>query len=133
MIGGLLRNTSSNSVQSCPARAMCPWHLFRSTAYKRGETELVIVVTPYLVKPVNDGDIKLPTDGMESINDIDRLIGNKVTDGKTGAKRPGATAAPAATAALPPMPPRAAPAKAGDKAAMIASRPPSSPPPPASA
>jgi pilus assembly protein CpaC len=64
-------------------------HLFRSTAYKRGETELVIVVTPYLVKPVNDGDIKLPTDGMESINDIDRLIGNKVTDGKTGAKRPG--------------------------------------------
>jgi pilus assembly protein CpaC len=25
MIGGLLRNTSSNSVQSCPARAMCPW------------------------------------------------------------------------------------------------------------
>jgi pilus assembly protein CpaC len=94
---------------------MCPsWHLFRSTAYKRGETELVIVVTPYLVKPVNDGDIKLPTDGMESINDIDRLIGNKVTDGKTGAKRPGPTAAPAATATPAADAPKGSAGKAGE-------------------
>ena len=27
--------------------------LFRSTAFQRGESELVILVTPYLVKPVS--------------------------------------------------------------------------------
>ena len=31
--------------------------------YRKGETELVIIVTMYLVKPVNAKDIKLPTDG----------------------------------------------------------------------
>ena len=36
--------------------------LFRSTAYSRNETELVISVTPYLVDPVKGTDIKLPVD-----------------------------------------------------------------------
>lgn len=126
MIGGLLRNTSSNSVQKLPGAGDVPilGTLFRSTAYKRGETELVIVVTPYLVKPVNDGDIKLPTDGMESINDIERVIGNKVTDGKTGGKRPGATAAPTGSAATAADAPRAAgTAKSDGKPAAQSSTP----------
>ncbi len=38
--------------------------LFRSTHFQDAESELVIVVTPYLVKPVDDPNrLKLPTDG----------------------------------------------------------------------
>ena len=36
--------------------------LFKSDSFRRGETELVIVVTPYLVNPVSANEIKLPTD-----------------------------------------------------------------------
>jgi pilus assembly protein CpaC len=65
MIGGLLSNKASNSIQKMPGAGDLPvlGALFKSTSFVKGETELVIVVTPYLVKPVNDGDIKLPTDG----------------------------------------------------------------------
>ena len=75
-------------------------NLFKSTSFKKGETELVIVVTPYLVKPTNDGDIKLPTDGLRNPDEVQRLLGNMVTDGRTGGLRPGPTSAEA-PAALP--------------------------------
>ncbi len=39
--------------------------LFRSNGFQRNETELVIVITPYLVKPVNANQIVLPTDGYQ--------------------------------------------------------------------
>ena len=37
--------------------------LFRSERFKRNETELVIIVTPYLVKPLSRAAGALPTDG----------------------------------------------------------------------
>ena len=48
----------------------------------------MIVVTPYLVNPVNANEIKLPTDGFQSPNDIQRLLGNMENDGVTGGDRP---------------------------------------------
>lgn len=65
MIAGLLSNNATNSIDKAPGLGDVPilGNLFRSTTYRKGETELVIVVTPYLVKPVNANDIKLPTDG----------------------------------------------------------------------
>ncbi|MET0179091.1 MAG: secretion system protein, partial [Novosphingobium sp.] len=62
--------------------------LFRSTNFRKGETELVIVVTPYLVRPVDANAIKLPTDGYQSPNEIQRLLGNFVSDGRSGVVRP---------------------------------------------
>ena len=62
--------------------------------YKRGETELVIVVTPYLVKPVNDGDIVLPTDGYSAPGELQRLLGNMETGSHKGPPRPKPTVAP---------------------------------------
>lgn len=99
MIAGLMSTNSRNTAEKTPGVADLPilGSLFRSTNFQKGETELVIVVTPYLVNPVNDGDIKLPTDGLQSPNEAQRLFGNMQTDGKTGAVRPGATAAPSAT------------------------------------
>jgi pilus assembly protein CpaC len=77
MIAGLLSNNSQNSIDKTPGVGDVPilGSLFRSTSYRKGETELVIVVTPYLVNPVNGNDIKLPTDGFNAANDAARLFG----------------------------------------------------------
>ncbi|PWG74576.1 secretion system protein, partial [Enterococcus hirae] len=65
MIAGLMNNNAQNTIAKAPGVGDLPilGKLFRSRSFRKGETELVIVVTPYLVKPVNDSDIKLPTDG----------------------------------------------------------------------
>lgn len=95
MIAGLMSNQALNQLKKTPGAGDIPLFgsLFRSTSFRRGETELVIVVTPYLVNPVNAADIKLPTDGYQSPNDIQRLLGNMDNDGKSGAVRPGPVAA----------------------------------------
>jgi len=97
MIAGLLSNKSNNTIQKLPGAGDIPvlGSLFKSTSYVRGETELVIVITPYLVRPVNDGDIKLPTDGLLQPDDIQRTYGNMLNDGKTGVGRAGPTTADA--------------------------------------
>ncbi|MFY8194710.1 MAG: type II and III secretion system protein family protein, partial [Novosphingobium sp.] len=90
MIAGLLSNSAQNTLTKMPGVGDVPilGSLFRSTRYRKGETELVIIVTPYLVNPVNANDIKLPTDGFQSPNDIQRLLGNMENDGVTGGDRP---------------------------------------------
>ena len=54
--------------------------LFRSTKYRRSETELVIIVTPYLVRPVS-GQLALPTNGYRAPTDGQRVFGNKTYTG----------------------------------------------------
>ncbi|WP_197274475.1 type II and III secretion system protein family protein [Novosphingobium sp. AAP83] len=89
MIAGLLSNNAQNSLTKMPGAGDIPilGSLFRSTNYRKGETELVIVVTPYLVNPVNANDIVLPTDGFQSPNDLQRLFGHMESDGVTGGSR----------------------------------------------
>jgi pilus assembly protein CpaC len=96
MIAGLLSNHSQNAVQKLPGAGDVPviGALFKSTTFQRGESELVIVITPYLVNPVNERDIKLPTDGLQNPDDVQRLLGNMLTDGISGQGRPEPTAAP---------------------------------------
>ncbi|MGU3392158.1 type II and III secretion system protein family protein [Sphingomonas sp. M1A8_2b] len=112
MISGLLSNSHNNSYDKTPGLANLPiiGALFRSNAFQRNETELVIVITPYLVKPVNNAsDIALPTDGARAPTDIDRvLLGTLSASG--GGKRPVPTVArpgyvqPSVGAAAPVMP-----------------------------
>lgn len=99
MIAGLLSNNTQNNIQKMPGAGDLPilGSLFRSTGYRRGETELVIVVTPYLVNPVDASQIALPTDGFNSPNELQRLLGNMDSDGVSGAKRPAPSQAPSAT------------------------------------
>jgi pilus assembly protein CpaC len=68
--------------------------LFRSNSFRRQETELVIVVTPYLVKPVSDSQIVLPTDGYRNATDARRILLDKSSDSVSGETRPGPTLAP---------------------------------------
>lgn len=75
MIAGLLRNSSSNDIEKAPFLGDLPilGALFRSTRFRRAETELVIVVTPYLVRPVSN-QLALPTDGLRMPSDPVRVI-----------------------------------------------------------
>ncbi|MEO1969762.1 MAG: type II and III secretion system protein family protein [Sphingomonadaceae bacterium] len=101
MIAGLMSSNSQNSITKAPGLGDVPilGNLFRSTNFQRGETELVIVVTPYLVKPVDDHDIHLPTDGYRAPNEAQRLLGFLDNDGQSGVKRPMPTTAPTAPVA----------------------------------
>jgi pilus assembly protein CpaC len=109
MIGGLLQNTNDNQIDKAPGIGDLPvlGALFRSNAFKRNETELVIVVTPYLVKPVDSpSQIALPTDGYKEPTDLGRVFLGQLSSGD-GAPRPvpsmatPATAAPAIGASAP--------------------------------
>lgn len=76
VIGGLMRNSNSNSINRTPGLGNIPilGALFRSTRYRREETELMIVVTPYLVRPVSANQVVLPTDGYRNPDEASRLI-----------------------------------------------------------
>jgi pilus assembly protein CpaC len=112
MIGGLLNNNVSNSTDKVPGIGALPiiGALFRSNSFRRQQTELVIVVTPYLVKPVDASQIKLPTDGYKAPNDADRWLLGTTFKGDTGARRPSPVAAPQAQAAASVTPAATAPA-----------------------
>jgi pilus assembly protein CpaC len=90
VIAGLLQNTHDNSIDKTPGLGDVPvlGALFRSNAFQRGETELVIVVTPYLVKPVNANEVVLPTDGYKAPTDLERVFLGELGGGKTGLDRP---------------------------------------------
>lgn len=96
MIAGLLSNNSQNTIQKLPGAGDLPilGSLFRSTSYRKGETELVIVVTPYLVNPVDGNQIALPTDGFSAPDDLQRILGNMDSDPIHAKPRPVPTAAP---------------------------------------
>lgn len=124
MIAGLIQNNSNNTIDKAPGLGDVPilGNLFRSSSFKRNETELVIVVTPYLVKPIEERDVHLPTDGFRAPREIERLLGNQFHDGKSGATRPmptavGAPAAPAAPA------PHVGAAEGKDETATAAAQP----------
>lgn len=90
MIAGLLSNSSQNAIDKAPGLGDVPilGNLFKSSEFQKGQTELVIVVTPYLVNPVDANDIKLPTDGLRTPTTAQQLLGNIENDGVTGGDRP---------------------------------------------
>lgn len=117
MIGGLLRNTQSNTIDRAPGLGNVPvlGALFRSTRYRKSETELVIIVTPYLVKPVSASQIVLPTDGFKAATDAGRFLLGQSHSGTSGDKRPVPTEAPPATIVAPSVGASSSP-KAGKQA-----------------
>jgi pilus assembly protein CpaC len=89
MIAGLLQNRNRNNVEKAPFLGDLPilGMLFRSTSYQRDETELVIVVTPYLVRPVS-GQLAMPTNGYRAPTDVELNMEGQTFKGPKGS-RPG--------------------------------------------
>jgi pilus assembly protein CpaC len=116
MIGGLLKNSSGNTTNKAPLLGSLPiiGALFKSNAFNRNETELVIVVTPYLVRPVNANQIALPTDNIRNTGALERVFLDQNERNVPGARRPvptmaAPTAAPAIGSAAPVPAPAAPP------------------------
>lgn len=103
MIAGLLDNSTGNNVDKVPGLGNIPilGSLFKSRRFQRDETELVIVVTPYLVRPINASEVRLPTDGFRNATELQGLLLQKGTDGVSGAKAPAPSVAPSTPPADP--------------------------------
>jgi pilus assembly protein CpaC len=110
MIAGLLSNETANNISKVPGIGNVPvlGSLFKSRKFLRDETELVIVVTPYLVKPINASEVHLPTDGFRNATELQGLLQQKSSDGVSGAKAPMPSVAPAGPPADPASAPQAA-------------------------
>ena len=74
-IAGLLSNDSAHDIRKFPGLSDIPiiGRLFTSDRFLRKETELVIIVTPYVVRPVS-GKLAAPTDGFAPPNDLERIF-----------------------------------------------------------
>jgi pilus assembly protein CpaC len=81
-IAGLFQNNAQTQVRGLPWLADIPilGALFRSTTYLRNESELVIIVTPFIVRPVSaQSELRVPTDGVEYASDIERILLGRLT------------------------------------------------------
>ena len=95
MIAGLLQNRNRNSIVKAPFLGDLPilGALFRSTSYQRDETELVIIVTPYLVRPVSN-QLALPVTGYRAPTDVEINLEGQTFKGPKGPRPVAPSAAP---------------------------------------
>ncbi len=94
MIAGLVRDDVRQAVQGLPGISKIPvlGALFRSRDFVRNETELVVLITPYLVKPVARNELAKPDDNFNAASDgagmflgqLNRVYGTMKTDKPDG-------------------------------------------------
>ncbi len=75
-MAGLLRKDFQDTIRQVPVLGSLPiiGTLFRSTSFQREETELVIIVTPRLVRPVRPDQLRAPTDRVKPPNEADLFL-----------------------------------------------------------
>jgi pilus assembly protein CpaC len=91
-IAGLLQTISTTDQQQLPWLSDVPvlGALIRSTNYQKKETDLAIIVTPRLVRPVRPGDtLRTPLDNTAPANDVDLFLMGQ-SEVKLKGRRPGA-------------------------------------------
>ncbi len=76
VMAGLLQESTKQNIDGLPGVKDLPvlGPLFRSRDFQNNETELVIIVTPYLVKPVAEKELALPTDGFAPASDAETIL-----------------------------------------------------------
>jgi len=94
MIAGLVRDDVRQTAAGLPGVSKLPvlGTLFRSKNFVRNETELVIIVTPYLARPVARNDLARPDDNLNPASDgasyflgrVNRVYGSMKTDKPAG-------------------------------------------------
>ncbi len=83
-IAGLLLSKVETSASMFPWLGDVPvlGALFKSTKFRRRETELVIIVTPYIVQPVNAmAQLRTPADDYRPATDLNRILYGRQTGG----------------------------------------------------
>ena len=89
MIAGLLQNKYKQSIDSLPGMTTLPvlGALFRSRDFINSETEMVVIVTPYIANATNPDSIQSPADNLDIPDDSESVfLGklNKVIHARTG-------------------------------------------------
>nr|WP_245729766.1 type II and III secretion system protein family protein [Pseudomonas benzenivorans] len=85
-IAGLISENTRDFVSRFPGLGDIPvlGHLFRSQEFVNGETELVILVTPHLAKPVDARTVRLPTEKFVEPGDVDFYLLGKTKGREMG-------------------------------------------------
>lgn len=99
-VGGLLDSSLAANRDAVPLLGDLPviGALFRSTRYQRRETELVVLITPSLVEPMNPGQVPpLPGVGEGVPDDIALFLGGDIETPRGSKKTPAEANRPAAT------------------------------------
>lgn len=104
MLAGLLQSENVSTSDRVPGLGKIPvlGQLFSSKAYQRRETDLVIIVTPYLVQPIDPTKkVVTPLDAEQPMSTADYFLGNvdtmktsringaKIAQGRAPVARPG--------------------------------------------
>jgi pilus assembly protein CpaC len=86
-IAGLVNESMRSAVNKFPGLGDIPilGHLFRSQDFQKGQTELVILVTPRLAKPIKPADVKLPTDAITDPSNAEFFLGGRIEGRKPAA------------------------------------------------
>jgi pilus assembly protein CpaC len=106
-MAGLIRKDFQDTINQVPFLGSIPiiGALFRSNGFQNDQTELVIIVTPRLVKPVRAGDLKAPTDRVGPPHEADLFLNGRTDTGVPPAAAPFVQPAPLMTVPPPPPPP----------------------------
>jgi pilus assembly protein CpaC len=89
-IAGLVNESMRSAVNKFPGLGDIPilGHLFRSQDFQKGQTELVILVTPRLAKPIKPADVKLPTDAVTDPSNLEFFLGGRIEGSKPKSSEP---------------------------------------------
>src|SRR6185295_3748998 len=89
-LAGLLRRDFQDTIRQLPILGSLPiiGSLFRSTGFQKEETELVIIVTPRIVRPVRAASLKAPTDRVGPPNEADLFLNGRTDTGVPAASAP---------------------------------------------
>ncbi len=92
MIAGLLQEKTKQNLDSLPGVTTLPvlGTLFRSRDYLAGETELVIMVTPYIVQAVSPDKLQTPVDGLRIADDASTILLGQLNKAYKTKSQPGA-------------------------------------------
>ncbi|KIL99706.1 Type II/IV secretion system secretin RcpA/CpaC associated with Flp pilus assembly [Paramagnetospirillum magnetotacticum MS-1] len=89
MIAGLLQNDITSNITGLPGLMDLPvlGLLFRSNAFQRNETELVVILSAYVVRPVEQPVLGTPNDGFAPSSDLKRFLLGRLQDTYTKRSR----------------------------------------------
>ena len=76
MLAGLIKDITKQDLEGTPGLRSLPvlGALFSSREYQQNQTELVVIVTPYIARPVHEQQLATPTDGYNPPTDLQQIF-----------------------------------------------------------
>ena len=77
-IGGLLQDNMTETLSRFPGLGSIPvlGKLFSSQNYQNNKSELVVIVTAYIVRPTNGQALHTPLQSLKPANDVEKIVEN---------------------------------------------------------